>query len=720
MTGTVVRRRERGTSLAVAVTALAIFALGCGDGLLAPTESVQAPSALAVGVDPATGAKIETNKDDYPPGDTVRITGSGWAVNEVVVLFVTEDPSMHPDWTFSATADGSGGFVHTGLVMDDLHLGVTFTLTATGQSSGSVAQTTFTDANSAIGTFSITPSPVEPEEDLTWSATATCTGPPTGPQSCGMNGSSVGGNVPAGYTINLLRAVGQCGTAGQSFSQVATATTVGTTGTAGGTVAAPATPGSYAFRTSHPTEGNWAAVGQGTTSCVTVVVEEPEVENQPPVADAGGPYSGNQGTDIALDGTGSDDPDGDIASYEWTIVTNLTGGACGFVEGIDNVAELSVNCADDGTLTVRLTVTDDDGATDSDDATVTVTNTPPIADAGDDSSGDEGSDITLDGRGSSDPDGTIVSYEWEIVSFDNADGGSCAIDDASADSTSVACDDDGTLVVKLTVTDDDGATDEDEATVTVANANPSVAISSPAAYSVWSITGFASVVDLINASFTDAGSNDTHSCLIDWGNSTNVAGVVDQTNDTCKLTPATNPYTSTGAGIYTIRVTVTDDDAGSGYAEVTIVVYDPEAGFVTGGGWINSPAGAYKADPSLTGKAHFGFVSKYLKGATRPSGNTEFQFQAAGLNFHSSNYEWLVVNQAGTSGQFKGIGTINGAGSYGFMLWAIDGASTGSPDAFRIRIWSESGGVETDIYDNGFNQALASGSVVVHTGGKKK
>jgi hypothetical protein len=40
------------------------------------------------------------------------------------------------------------------------------------------------------------------------------------------------------------------------------------------------------------------------------------------------------------------------------------------------------------------------------------------------------------------------------------------------------------------------------------------------------------------------------------------------------------------------------------------------AGFVTGGGWIDSPAGTYTADPGLSGKATFGFVSKFKKGAT--------------------------------------------------------------------------------------------------------
>jgi hypothetical protein len=85
------------------------------------------------------------------------------------------------------------------------------------------------------------------------------------------------------------------------------------------------------------------------------------------------------------------------------------------------------------------------------------------------------------------------------------------------------------------------------------------------------------------------------------------------------------------------------------------------------------------------------------------------------LNFHSSSYQWLVVNQAGSNAQFKGSGTINGAGDNKFMLWAGDGEL----DTFRIRIWTEDDdGVETDVYDNGNEQPIAGGSIIVHKGKK--
>jgi len=153
-----------------------------------------------------------------------------------------------------------------------------------------------------------------------------------------------------------------------------------------------------------------------------------------------------------------------------------------------------------------------------------------------------------------------------------------------------------------------------------------------------------------------------------------------------------------------------------------VVVYDPNAGFVTGGGWINSPAGAYTANPTLSGKATFGFVSKYKKGQSTPDGDTEFQFQAAGFNFKSTSYEWLVI--AGGKAQYKGSGTINGGGDYFFMLTAIDGDLKGGPDTFRMKVWNKT--TLAVIYDNQITASdtadpttpLDGGSIQIHDTGK--
>jgi hypothetical protein len=74
----------------------------------------------------------------------------------------------------------------------------------------------------------------------------------------------------------------------------------------------------------------------------------------------------------------------------------------------------------------------------------------------------------------------------------------------------------------------------------------------------------------------------------------------------------------------------------------------------------------------------------------------------------SAGAQWLIVNQAGHNAQFKGNGTINGAGNYQFMLWATDG----SPDTFRIQITDSNGNA---VYDNGVQQAIGGGSIIVHS-----
>jgi uncharacterized repeat protein (TIGR01451 family) len=152
-----------------------------------------------------------------------------------------------------------------------------------------------------------------------------------------------------------------------------------------------------------------------------------------------------------------------------------------------------------------------------------------------------------------------------------------------------------------------------------------------------------------------------------------------------------------------------------------VVFFDPSGGFVTGGGWIIAQAGSYRPDPTLSGRANFGFNSKYKKGANVPDGQTEFQFQVGNLNFHSESYQWLVVSAC--KAQYKGTGTINGQAGYGFLLTAYDGdCTTKKPDMFRIKIWKLSDG--SIVFDNNLGgsddidaanpQIISGGSIVVH------
>lgn len=224
-----------------------------------------------------------------------------------------------------------------------------------------------------------------------------------------------------------------------------------------------------------------------------------------------------------------------------------------------------------------------------------------------------------------------------------------------------------------------------------------------------------------SVSFTGSFAGDVQAAQWTFGN-INQAGTVNQPTNSVVAA-----YTFIAAGVYAINLTVTDACGNAGSANTVnglpamVVVYDPNAGYVTGGGWFNSPAGAYVPQSTLTGKASFGFVSKYQKGASVPTGETEFQFKVANFDFHSVDYQWLVVS--GARAQYKGTGTVNNAGTYGFILTAIDGQVNGGGgvDRFRIKIWDNSNNGAI-VYDNQLGgsdsadptTAIAGGSIVIH------
>ena len=176
--------------------------------------------------------------------------------------------------------------------------------------------------------------------------------------------------------------------------------------------------------------------------------------NSDPVADAGQDQTVhdtdlNGSETVTLDGSGSSDSDGSIVSWVWK-------------EGENQIAtgETAQVVLAAGTHSVTLTVTDNCEATDDDTVTIDV-NTPPVANAGtdqtvddDDESGSE--TVTLDGSGSSDSDGSIASYVWK-------EGGN-PIATGQSPQVSLAV---GQHTIVLTVTDNDGATDDDTVVVTV-------------------------------------------------------------------------------------------------------------------------------------------------------------------------------------------------------------------------------------------------------------
>ena len=185
-------------------------------------------------------------------------------------------------------------------------------------------------------------------------------------------------------------------------------------------------------------------------------------------------------------------------------------------------------------------------------------------------------------------------------------------------------------------------------------------------------------------------------------------GAFDEVSEDVTATVA--PFAETGVHTLCVRGTDAPGNEG-GPACILLPVYDPSGGFVTGGGWINSPADADSANASAAGPATFGFVSKYLPGRSTPDGNLEFQFKAGNLNFKSTSMDWLVVTGQPRA-QFRGTGKINGATECKFEVDAWDASySSSNLDAFGLKIFSCAGG--GDRYSLA-PSPLTKGSIIIH------
>lgn len=198
----------------------------------------------------------------------------------------------------------------------------------------------------------------------------------------------------------------------------------------------------------------------------------------------------------------------------------------------------------------------------------------------------------------------------------------------------------------------------------------------------------------VSAPFTDADPLDTHTASISWGDGRTSGGTV--TGNT-----VSGDHVYTASGVYTVTVTVTDQWGNTGTGTTTVVVFDRAGGFLTGGGWFVSPAGAVAGDPSANGKAQFSVSAKYAAGASRPDGS--LTLSTPGLTLASSGLDWLVVT--GDTARLAGPATVGGAPGYRFEATATDAAT----DTMRVVVRDASGAV---VYDSGTQRV--QGQVKLH------
>jgi len=281
------------------------------------------------------------------------------------------------------------------------------------------------------------------------------------------------------------------------------------------------------------TSNNWNATGILTLTPL-----------QPPVADfTYSPLTPYTGETVTFNATTSYDPDGTIVSYAWDFGDTAT--------GTGSIATHSY--VDDGTYTVTLTVTDNDGLTDTTSADVTVLNRAPVAVFTESAETVyTGEVIHFNATQSYDQDGVVISYFWNFGDGTNSTG--ATVDHSYSD--------DGTYTVTLTITDDDGATDTASSTKTVLNRAPAASFTESAE------TVYTSEPITFNASASSDPDGTIVNYFWDFGDGTNATGV-------------TTSHSYAQDETYTVTLTVTDDDGAVGSATATKTVLNrlPVASF---------------------------------------------------------------------------------------------------------------------------------------------
>jgi PKD repeat protein len=256
------------------------------------------------------------------------------------------------------------------------------------------------------------------------------------------------------------------------------------------------------------------------------------VSNIPPTVDAGGPYTGDEGSAIAFAGTASDPAD--TLTYAWDFDYDVSG----FDEDATGSLTPSHTYDNDGLYTVALRVCDDDTCI-IDITTATVDNVPPTVDAGGPYTGDEGSAIAFAGT-ASDPGADTLTYEWDFdyvaPDFD--------VDASGSLTPSYTYVDDGTYTVALRVSDDDTSV-IDTADVTVDNVPPTVDAGGPYTGTEGAAIGF-------SGSASDPGA-ELPTCAWDFD--------YDGSTFDEDATGSLNPFhTYDNDGLYTVALRVCDDD----------------------------------------------------------------------------------------------------------------------------------------------------------------
>lgn len=258
----------------------------------------------------------------------------------------------------------------------------------------------------------------------------------------------------------------------------------------------------------------------------------------PPVAEAGGPYNGTEGTSITFNASGSYD-DVSISNYEWDWNND------GSYDVSVTTPTTTYSFPDDYSGVVKLRVTDNTGMKSVDEATVNVANANPVPDLGGNVSGQEGTPVsfslTVNDPGIND----THTYSWNF-----GDGGT-----STQQNPSHTYMDNGNYQVTVIVRDNNNGTGQTSITANISNVAPTANAGGPYQGSVLQ------EISLSGSGTDPAGAEDPLSYAWD----TNNDGVYDLNGQTVQATFSTS-------GQHTVKLKVTDDDGGNGFDTATVNV----------------------------------------------------------------------------------------------------------------------------------------------------
>ena len=289
-----------------------------------------------------------------------------------------------------------------------------------------------------------------------------------------------------------------------------------------------------------------------------------ETANSAPIANAGPDQNVATNSVVVLNGSESTDADNDGLSYSWEITSLPEGSTATLDDALSSNPSFTAEI--DGEYEVSLVVSDGIASSESDSVLITAAtaNSAPVANAGPDQDVNTGSTVTLDGSGSSDSDGDLLTYAWSFTSV--PDGSTSSITDINGAAANFISDLDGTYVVGLIV--NDGAVDSERDSVSISSTTANLPPVADAGSDQSVTTG-----DTVTLDGSLSSDPDGDSVTYAWSFTSTPEGSEVALDDATSVAPT---FVADIDGTYELELTVSDGEADSETDAVSIVAATPD------------------------------------------------------------------------------------------------------------------------------------------------